>query len=176
MEKLEEMRTGRTMINDVLSVVFLNFGVEPQRAASSRKDLRTNHSKMKKKSLHTTILNLMKMAGSSPKGWKHSGKWRNGETKSPFATVFTNICTVDMMMQKTTGELINIISIYSQILLNRLTKWSIKHNKIIDNQFGFQKGKSTIDRIFLLHSIIIKTLASHKKLYCVFIDCEKMFR
>ena len=45
----------------------------------------------------------------------------------------------------------NIISkIYSQILLNRFTKWSNLYGKIIDNQFGFQKNKSTIDCIFLL--------------------------
>ena len=36
----------------------------------------------------------------------------------------------------------NIISkIYSKLLVTRLTKWTEKHNKIIDNQFGFQKGK-----------------------------------
>ena len=70
----------------------------------------------------------------------------------------------------------NIISkIYSQILLNRLTKWSNLYSKIIDNQFGFQKNKSTIDCIFLLHSIILKSLYSRKKLYCAFVDFEKCF-
>ena len=70
--------------------------------------------------------------------------------------------------------LINIISkIYSQILLNRLTKWSIDNETVIDNQFGFQKGKSTIDCIYILHSVIAKTLALKKKLYCCFIDYEK---
>lgn len=44
--------------------------------------------------------------------------------------------------------LINIIAkIYSQVILNRLKNWSIKHEKIIENQFGFQKGKSTTDYI-----------------------------
>lgn len=72
--------------------------------------------------------------------------------------------------------LINIIAkIYSQVLLNRLTTWSIKHNKIVDNQFGFQKGKSTIDCIFILHSIIAKTLAKRRKLYVAMVDFEKCF-
>jgi hypothetical protein len=72
--------------------------------------------------------------------------------------------------------LINIIAkIYSQIILNRLKKWSIKHEKIIDNQFGFQKDKSTIDCIFILHSLIAKTLSLKKKLYCAFLDYEKCF-
>ena len=70
----------------------------------------------------------------------------------------------------------NIISkIYSQILLNRLTKWSNLYGKIIDNQFGFKKNKSTIDCIFLLHSIILKFLYSRKKLYCASIDFKKCF-
>ena len=72
--------------------------------------------------------------------------------------------------------LINIISkIFSQIILNRFTKWSAKNETLIDNQFGFQKGKSTIDCIFILHSIIAKTLNSNKKLYCAFVDFEKCF-
>ena len=72
--------------------------------------------------------------------------------------------------------LINILSkIYSQILLNRLTKWSDRENKISSNQFGFQKGKSTVDCIFIFSSIISKTLNAGCKLYCVFLDYEKAF-
>lgn len=72
--------------------------------------------------------------------------------------------------------LINVIAkIYSQLLLNRLTKWSVKHEKVSKNQFGFQKGKSVIDCIFILHSIITKVLNSGEKLYCIFIDYEKCF-
>ena len=43
------------------------------------------------------------------------------------------------------------------------------------NQFGFQKGKSTTDCIFILQSIISKVLDSKQKLHCVFIDFEKAF-
>ena len=72
--------------------------------------------------------------------------------------------------------LINILAkIYSQILLNRLTKWSEKENKLTNNQFGFQKGKSTMDCIFTFYSIITKTLHAGEKLYCVFVDYEKAF-
>ena len=70
----------------------------------------------------------------------------------------------------------NILSkIYSQILLNRLNKWTDKYDILCKNQFGFQKGKSTTDCIFILHSIISKVLNSKEKLYCVFIDFEKAF-
>lgn len=72
--------------------------------------------------------------------------------------------------------LINIHGkIYSQVLLNRLTKWSENYDKISKNQFGFQRGKSTVDCIFAFHSIISKVLSSGDKLYCVFLDYEKAF-
>ena len=48
--------------------------------------------------------------------------------------------------------------VYSQILLNRLNKWAEKEEKILDSQFGFQKGKSTLDCILTFYSIIAKTL------------------
>ena len=50
-----------------------------------------------------------------------------------------------------------------------------RRRKILDNQFGFQKGKSTVDCIFKFYSIIAKTLGSKEKLNCVFIDYEKAF-
>ena len=65
--------------------------------------------------------------------------------------------------------LINIISnIYLHILLNRLTKWSIQHNQIIDNQFGFQKKKSTVDCVFLIRSIITKTCITETVILCIY--------
>ena len=46
MEKLEEM-TGIATMNDVPSVVFLNFGPEPQSAVGSTQDLGTDYSNIK---------------------------------------------------------------------------------------------------------------------------------
>jgi hypothetical protein len=60
-------------------------------------------------------------------------------------------------------------------LLNRLTDWSQRLEKVNKNQFGFQKGKSIIDCMFVLHSIITKVLNSKEKLYCIFIDYELCF-
>ena len=47
--------------------------------------------------------------------------------------------------------------------------------KILENQFGFQKGKSTVDCIFTFYSIIAKTLGSKEKNILCFIDYEKAF-
>ena len=59
--------------------------------------------------------------------------------------------------------LINIIEkVYSQILLNRLTEWADNRNSISAIQCGFQKGKSTVDCIFILNTIISKTLSETK--------------
>ena len=56
--------------------------------------------------------------------------------------------------------LINIMGkIYSQKLLNRLNKWVETEEKLLYSQFGFQKGKSTVDCIFAFSSIIAKTLS-----------------
>ena len=53
--------------------------------------------------------------------------------------------------------LINIMGkIYSQILLNRLNKWAETEEKNLDSQFGFQKGKSTIDCISPFILLLLK--------------------
>ena len=71
----------------------------------------------------------------------------------------------------------NIVAkVYSQVLLNRLTDWTEKYQNISDCQFaGYQKGKSTVDCIFIFHSILSKVIYSGQKLYSVFIDYEKCF-
>jgi hypothetical protein len=73
-------------------------------------------------------------------------------------------------------NLINIVAkIYSQLLLNRITDWSKKYDKLVPNQFGFQKQKSITDCMFILQSVISKTLNAGQKLYTIFIDYEKAF-
>ena len=72
--------------------------------------------------------------------------------------------------------LINIMSkIYSHILHNRLIKWAEEYEKNNDCQFGLKPHKSTVDCIFLFHSIISKTLSRGEKLYCSFVDFRRAF-
>ena len=49
------------------------------------------------------------------------------------------------------------------------------HNIITDAKFGFKPGVSTIDAIFVLHSLVRRTLKRKKKFYCCFIDYQKAF-
>jgi hypothetical protein len=51
----------------------------------------------------------------------------------------------------------------------------MQHNTISDAQFGFQKGRSTVDAIFILHSIINHYLYENKRLYVIFVDMMKCF-
>lgn len=58
---------------------------------------------------------------------------------------------------------------YSQSLLNRLTVWTKSFDKINNSQFEYQKEKSTVDCVFILHSLILKLLSSGRKVDSVFI-------
>ena len=64
-----------------------------------------------------------------------------------------------------------IAIVYDKIISNRLLQWV----KINDEQTAFQKGKSTIDQIFMLRLII--ALAKYQKmtLYVGFFDLSKAF-
>ena len=66
--------------------------------------------------------------------------------------------------------------IFSLLLDNRLRKWAEENDLLSECQFGFRKQKSTVDCIYILHSIINKViLAENRKLYCSFIDFRKAF-
>ena len=47
--------------------------------------------------------------------------------------------------------------------------------KIDDKQFGFQSGKSTVDKMFILQQLQGKFGAKKKELFFVFVDLEKGF-
>ena len=72
MKKLEEMRTGIVTINDVPSIVFLNF-------VRNNFKLDENGGEFSKRV--ETLWEQLKL---------------HIKTKSPFPTVFSNICTVGM--------------------------------------------------------------------------------
>ena len=68
-----------------------------------------------------------------------------------------------------------IVGYDSKALFSGITKQNGPKSKISEWQYGYQKGKSTTDCIFLLHSVISKVLNFGQKLYSVFIDYEKCF-
>ena len=65
--------------------------------------------------------------------------------------------------------------IFSILLDNRLRKWAEENDLLPECQFGFRKQKSTVDCIYILHSIINKEESiarrlaiaqSREKCYC----------
>ena len=65
--------------------------------------------------------------------------------------------------------------LFSLILRNRLNTWCEDNEVLNEFQFGFRVGRSTSDRIFILHSLVQHVLKDNGKLYCAFIDYEKAF-
>ena len=65
--------------------------------------------------------------------------------------------------------------LFTTLLNNRVTKFCDENNIISDAQFGFKKGVSTTDAIFVLMNIITKYLSDNKRLYCIFVDLKKCF-
>jgi len=73
-------------------------------------------------------------------------------------------------------SLISVLSkLFTFVLHQRLQCWTEENKIIAEEQAGFRKGYSTIDNVFVLHSIIQKYLIRHKKLYVAFIDYKKAF-
>ena len=65
--------------------------------------------------------------------------------------------------------------LFTSILNKRLNTWAENYNICGDTQFGFRKGKSTVDAIFVLNAVIQKFLSRNDRLYCAFIDLRKAF-
>ena len=65
--------------------------------------------------------------------------------------------------------------IFTSVINKRLVDWTESHNVISDAQFGFRKGRSTVDAIFVLNSIISEILNKNGRLFCAFIDYKKAF-
>jgi hypothetical protein len=65
--------------------------------------------------------------------------------------------------------------LFTSILTERLLSWFEDEDKLIDNQFGFRPGRSTVDAIFIIQGIISIILQNKLKLYSAFVDFRKAF-
>ena len=74
---------------------------------------------------------------------------------------------------------ITLVSCFSKtftgVLNQRLTDWAENNDISSDSQFGFRRGRSTTDAVFVLHSVIQKVLSEKGRLYCAFVDLKKAF-
>ena len=65
---------------------------------------------------------------------------------------------------------ITIVSCFS-----KLFRFCSQNDVISDAQFGFRKGRSTVDAIYTLMTVIQKYMNNNKRLYVVFVDLMKCF-
>lgn len=65
--------------------------------------------------------------------------------------------------------------LFTTVINNRIEKFCNEHNTISDAQFGFRKGRSTVDAIFVLMSLVEKYLNKNKRLYVIIVDMMKCF-
>ena len=63
--------------------------------------------------------------------------------------------------------------IFTAILNKRISCWAENNDILSDAQFGFRRGRSTVDAIFVLNAAISKFLNENKRLACAFIDFKK---
>ena len=69
-----------------------------------------------------------------------------------------------------------VSKIFTKIISNRLYSWATDTDNISEFQCGFVKGKSTIDNLFILQSLVGKYLGKSKgSFYSVFVDFSRAF-
>ena len=65
---------------------------------------------------------------------------------------------------------------YTYVLNKRLQVWAESQWKLVEEQDGFRKGRSTVDYFFVMISMVEKGLAKSKgKLYVAFVDFRKAY-
>ena len=65
--------------------------------------------------------------------------------------------------------------LFTRILNSRLNDWAEEYDVYVEAQAGFRKGMGTVDNIFILNSLINRSLNNDEQLYCAFIDFTKAF-
>ncbi|KAK6191078.1 hypothetical protein SNE40_002826 [Patella caerulea] len=113
-----------------------------------------------------SIFNLILLTGYYPKEWASSiihPIFKSGDSKNP-----SNYRGISLSS--------SLSKIFSKIVNNRLTKWCELNDKLLESQAGYRKGRSTIDHIFTLQSLIQKYLSKKNgRFYCLFVDFSKAY-
>ena len=65
--------------------------------------------------------------------------------------------------------------LFTRVINNRLTDESEEYYVLIEAQAGFRVNMSTIDDVFVSHSLLTHVLNQGNKSYCAFIDFTKAF-
>ena len=113
----------------------------------------------------TALFNVILMSGHFPKSW----------TEGVIIPIHKkgNKGAVDNYRGIT---LLSIFGkLFTRVLNNRLTFWAESYGILIEEQGGFREKRSTIDNIFVLHSLINLVTEKGGKVYVAFVDFRKFF-
>lgn len=69
----------------------------------------------------------------------------------------------------------NLGKLFTSVLTKRIEHWYNETGFVPDCQFGFRRGYSTVDAIFVLQSLVAHVLSQNLRLPCAFIDLQKAF-
>ena len=74
-------------------------------------------------------------------------------------------------------SLLSILSkCYTYVLKKRLEVWAESQGKLVEEQSGFRKGRSTVDHFFVIISMVEMALEKSKgKLYVAFVEFRKAY-
>ena len=110
----------------------------------------------------TELLNKIFEAENIPKGW----------TRSYLITIYKDKGDPTQCKNSRGIKLLEHgLKVLEKVLDNRLRKLI----KICDTQFGFSKGKGTMDAVFVLRQLQEKMLEKQKKIYVALLDLEKAY-
>ena len=105
----------------------------------------------------------------------HSGFFPEEWTKACIVPVFKKGDVNDANNYRGISLVSCFGKLFTSILNNRIIDWENEFSILTYAQFGFRAGFSTVDAMFVLQSLIMKTLGNKKRLYCCFIDFQKAF-
>ena len=69
----------------------------------------------------------------------------------------------------------SMYKLYCSVLNRQLSSWAEQNEKIVDEQNGFRKSRSTTDHFLSLTSIIDTRKKIKKSTFCAFIDFKKAY-
>ena len=114
----------------------------------------------------STTINRSFSSGVFPEVYKYSEIipiFKTGCTKNK-----TNYCPISLLP--------TFIKVFERRMFNRLSQYFSRYNNIISkNQFGFQRGKSTVDALLCLLDFIYRAFNAKEHSIDVFIDLRKTF-
>jgi hypothetical protein len=68
-----------------------------------------------------------------------------------------------------------VSKLFEAMLLGRLSDWSNKMKKLVEEQCGFRIGRSTMDQIFTLHELLAHKRESRGIVYMAFLDARRAY-